>query len=268
MDAAERLLWCWTVAILAFFSFSRFKLDHYIFPAAPALCLLCARAWAGARAEADSIGARVGVRTIGLLLVIAGIAVWLLLDRVPLTLSGFSVLLPIALILGGLASIARIIRARPGVPAAPLWPIATLVAGYAVVILVALPAFEEAKPIGRLAQTVAAHIGDNDAIGMFRLNRWSGSWRYYVNRHTVRLETLEDVMAFFSMPGGHYCAMPRSDFDELVGLGMRLHIIYEQEGLFTTTGRNLRAGARARRERFVVDTNDTAELNESPTPAM
>jgi 4-amino-4-deoxy-L-arabinose transferase-like glycosyltransferase len=269
MDVGERLLWCWTIAILAFFSFSRFKLDHYIFPAAPALCLLCARAWADARADAHSIGARVGIRTIGLLLVIAGIAVWLLLDRVPLTFSPGILALPIVLIAGGLATIVRVALARPGLPSAPSWPIATLVGAYAVLILVALPAFEDAKPIGRLARTTAAQAADKDAIGMFRLNRWSGSWRYYVNRHTVHLETTDDVVEFFAKAGRHYCVMPHAAFEELLGQGIPVRVLYEQEGLFTTTGRNLRAGARARRERFVVVTeDDTAELGETPSPAM
>jgi hypothetical protein len=35
----ERVLWAWNVAVFGFFSFSHFKLDHYVFPAAPALCL-------------------------------------------------------------------------------------------------------------------------------------------------------------------------------------------------------------------------------------
>ena len=51
VDARERpdtfdiLLWSWAIAIIGFFSVSRFKLDHYVFPALPALCLITARAW-------------------------------------------------------------------------------------------------------------------------------------------------------------------------------------------------------------------------------
>jgi 4-amino-4-deoxy-L-arabinose transferase-like glycosyltransferase len=43
LDTFEVLLWSWTAANLAFFTASDFKLDHYIFPALPAVCLLCAR---------------------------------------------------------------------------------------------------------------------------------------------------------------------------------------------------------------------------------
>jgi len=50
LDTVEVLLWSWTAAIVGFFTASTFKLDHYVFPAAPALCLLCARAWSDVRA--------------------------------------------------------------------------------------------------------------------------------------------------------------------------------------------------------------------------
>src|SRR5206468_11890090 len=51
VDTLEVLLWSWTAAIVGFFTLSTFKLDHYVFPAAPALCLLCARAWSDVRAD-------------------------------------------------------------------------------------------------------------------------------------------------------------------------------------------------------------------------
>lgn len=51
MEMAERLLWVWSIAIVGFFTFSQFKLDHYVYPAAPALCLLCAHAWVSAHRD-------------------------------------------------------------------------------------------------------------------------------------------------------------------------------------------------------------------------
>ena len=53
MATTERLLWCWGIAVVGFFTVSGFKLDHYVFPAAPALALLCAHAWDQARHEED-----------------------------------------------------------------------------------------------------------------------------------------------------------------------------------------------------------------------
>src|SRR6266853_1607093 len=63
------------IAIVGFFTLSRFKLDHYVFPAAPALCLLIARAWADIRAHTLTrlnAGVRIGFQTVGPLLVIIG----------------------------------------------------------------------------------------------------------------------------------------------------------------------------------------------------
>ena len=37
LDGVETMLWGWTMAIVGFFTLSTFKLDHYVFPAAPAL---------------------------------------------------------------------------------------------------------------------------------------------------------------------------------------------------------------------------------------
>jgi 4-amino-4-deoxy-L-arabinose transferase-like glycosyltransferase len=51
VDGVETMLWAWTPAVVGFFTLSTFKLDHYVFPAAPALCLLCARAWGDVRAD-------------------------------------------------------------------------------------------------------------------------------------------------------------------------------------------------------------------------
>src|SRR5207247_2537293 len=57
IETGERLLWAWSLAVFGFFSFSQFKLDHYIYPAAPALCLLCAHFWTRAnRAERPLLG--------------------------------------------------------------------------------------------------------------------------------------------------------------------------------------------------------------------
>ena len=54
IDAFEILLWSWVAAVVGFFTASSFKLDHYVFPAAPALCLLFARGWADLREATEA----------------------------------------------------------------------------------------------------------------------------------------------------------------------------------------------------------------------
>jgi len=50
--------------------------------------------------------------------------------------------------------------------------------------------------------------------------------------------------------------MLRRDYDRLGADGFRFHIVHQEEGLFTTTGRVLRSGAAARRDAFIVVTDE------------
>ncbi|MEK7862043.1 MAG: phospholipid carrier-dependent glycosyltransferase, partial [Chloroflexota bacterium] len=75
LDTFEVFLWAWTAAIVGFFTLSQFKLDHYVFPAGPALCLLCARAWSDVRARPsapENRATRVGLHLVGPLMVLIG----------------------------------------------------------------------------------------------------------------------------------------------------------------------------------------------------
>jgi len=243
--------------VVGFFTLSGFKLDHYIFPAAPALCLLSAAAWSQARAEEQHpIGILVGLTAIPAILFAAGVVLIPGLDRVPLDLPAAARLLPIVLLASGLAMLGQVGRRwRPS--AVPYIAVAGLLSCYALVITIGLPAFEELKATRRLARMVATTAAVDDHIGTFRLNRWSSSWRFYVGRHSQRLETDADLRRFFATPGRHYCAMLRRDYDRLVADGFQLRIVHQEKGLFTTTGRGLRRGATAPRDTFIVVTEQT-----------
>ena len=258
IETPERLLWSWAIAVVGFFTVSGFKLDHYVFPAAPALCLLCARAWSELRdAEPRPIGTLAGLVTIPALLVISGIVLIPGLNRVPLELPTAARLLPTALIASGIAMMAQVARRwRPA--SYPFAAVAGLLASYAIVVTIGLPAFEQMKPTRRLARLVSATAGAGDHVAMFRLNRWSSSWRFYVGRHSERLETSDELRRFFARPGRHYCAMLLRDYDRLASEGFRLRIVHQQPGLFTTTGRALRSGAAARRDAFIVVSEEPA----------
>src|SRR4029434_7417748 len=111
IDTAERLLWSWSIAVVGFFTLSGFKLDHYVFPAAPALCLLCAAAWSRARFEKQHpIGIVVGLVAVALVLCAAGVVLIPGWDRVPLTLPTAARLLPTVLLASGLAMLGQIGR--------------------------------------------------------------------------------------------------------------------------------------------------------------
>ena len=252
----ERLLWSWAIVVVGFFTVAGFKLDHYVFPAAPALCILCAHAWDAARtADRRPIGIVAGLVTIPLLLLATGVILIPGLARVPLDLPAAVRLLPIALIAAGIAMAGQIARRwRPA--SIPFAAVAGLLASYAIVITIGLPAFEAMKPTRRLARIVATLAEEEDQVGMYRLNRWSSSWRFYVGRHSERMETAGELRMFFARPGRHYCAMMRRDYDQLTAEGLRLKIVHQEPGLFTTTGRALRSGAAARRDTFIIVTEE------------
>jgi 4-amino-4-deoxy-L-arabinose transferase-like glycosyltransferase len=253
LDGVETMLWGWTLAIVGFFTLSTFKLDHYAFPAAPALCLLCARAWSDLHAEPSSErhrASRIGLYLVGPFLVVAGVgAAYFLFAR--LELPRAALMIPAGLTLaGGVATVGTILRrARP--PRVPWLATGALLATYAGVILFVLPALEGRKVVPDVAQWLAARAEPADRIASFQLNRWNPAYRFYVGRHTVFLEDPAEATAFFLAPQPFYCVMRRDAYDRFVAQGVPLTLHYEREGLWATSGRALwRTGAPL--ARFVV----------------
>jgi 4-amino-4-deoxy-L-arabinose transferase-like glycosyltransferase len=240
---AERLLWAWAIAVAGFFMASRFRLDHYLYPAAPALCLLAAEAWQNARQRSPhtrSLGVRIGalgaMATVG----VAGIvfAVWF--ERVPVDLPAGARLVAVGLVVGSVLSVIQTLSQRLTLPRIPIFVLAGLLLLYSSAIVDGFPAFEQAKPVRALAGWVAAHSGPSDRVASFRLSRWSSSWRFYIDRPSPVLETPEQVRRFFDAPGNAYCLMLEQDYWQLREAGLPLQVIHQREGLFTTTGRALR----------------------------
>jgi 4-amino-4-deoxy-L-arabinose transferase-like glycosyltransferase len=240
LDPLEVLLWSWIVAVVGFFNFSQFKLDHYIFPAAPALCLLCARAWADARDAPDasrfSLG---GIRLVGPALVALGIGGgYFMIVRLalPATAASVPVLMAIA---GATITVRTNIVASRRVPRVPWMALAAVTAAYAGIVFWVFPALEARKVVPDLARWVAAQSGPGDRVASYRLNRWSTAFRFYANRHTTMLETPHEALAFFERPGPFYCAMLEPAYQEFVAAGVPLMMVQEREGMWATSGRIL-----------------------------
>jgi 4-amino-4-deoxy-L-arabinose transferase-like glycosyltransferase len=245
LDSGSVLLWCWTIAIVAFFTASRFKLDHYVFPAAPALCLICARGWADFRtrvATTANTGARLGAQTVGPILVLAGAGGgYFMIAR--LDLPAVAIVVPIAMLVAGLVVTARasFTNARR-LPAVPWITLAAMTATYAGVILVVMPALEQRKVVPDVARWVKEHAGtgtDAARIGTYRLNRWSNAFRFYVDRPTTHMNGVEEARAFFADPRPGYAVMTRQYLYELAGQGVALQVEYDRDGMWVTSGRAL-----------------------------
>ena len=187
-----------------------------------------------------------------ILLVAGGIVFIPALDRVPVELSGWARLAPMGFIMAGALMLMRLRSNGWRLPSMPILAVSGFVLAYFVVLLIGLPAFERAKPVKGPAQSLAAIAGPGDHVGLYRMNRWSTSFRFYVERPTEQLDDPDHMRQFLATPGRHYCAIQRRDYDELVAQGFALRVVYEKEGLFTTTGRGLRGGRRSGRTVFLV----------------
>ena len=239
VDTFQQLLWIWVVAIVGFFSFSRFKLDHYIFPVLPAVCLIIARAWADVRAgeTGDRVGARIGLKLIGPVLALAGAAVaFLILDRLNLPRSALWMAAYI-----GVAGVVVTVRSigRSPLPEAPWISASAMGVLYAGVLLWVVPAFEERKVVPDIARWVAAHAGERDRIGTYSLSRWNTAFRFYVARDTSVLQGLDTASEFFHRPEPFFAVMLEPAYNELVSRGVPLRVVYVREGMWVTTGRAL-----------------------------
>jgi 4-amino-4-deoxy-L-arabinose transferase-like glycosyltransferase len=241
LDPIEVLLWTWTATIVGFFTLSTFKLDHYVFPAAPALCLICARAWSDVRAHHGASrheAARVGLFLIAPFLVAVGLGCgYFLIAR--LALPPTSMVVPIALTTAGatLAALANVRKALP--PRLPWIVIVALIVTYAGLIGFVLPALEQRKVVPEIAQWVAARAQPTDRVASFRLNRWNPAYRFYVGRHVTFLEEPAEAEMFFNRNEPFYCVMRRNAYDEFVAQGAHLRVVHEREGMWATSGRAL-----------------------------
>ena len=256
-SSEERLLWAWAAAVVGFFSFSEFRLDHYVYPAAPALCLLAAREWNRLRSAeriAPHWGTAFGAAAIPVVIMAAGVALGVLIHRVPLDLSPVVAVVPLALVASGIALLATLARRRLR-PPFPITIAGAILLTYVLVLLVVLPQFEHAKPVKRLARELAAMTTEHDSVAAYGMNRWNPSWRFYLRRHVHRLESKAELEAFLNEPGRRFCLLLREDYDDLVGQGLPLFIVSERPGLFVTSGRALRRDRRQAWRSFVVASN-------------
>ena len=199
LSSGEALLWLWILVVVGFFSLARFKLDHYIFPAAPACCLIAAHAWRESACDTDGRlwGTRYSVLGIAGLLIIGGSFGGVYLSKIDLALPATALVLPLALFAGGVGLMFQAERRHWGVP-------------------VAAP------------------------VALYRLERWRGSLRYYLNRPVQRLEAIDEARAFLQQPEQVYVVMLRRDYVELRNQHIPVYLTTAHRAVVGTTGRGLR----------------------------
>ncbi len=254
IDSRETLLWLWVIVVIGFFSLARFKLDHYIFPAAPACCLLAAHAWRLAAVDADGWlrGTRFGVVAVAAVLILAGAFGSVVLFELDLDLPRVALAFPLALAAGGIAFTLQAARRQWAVPANAAIVTATLLTAYAVVVAVGFPAFERTHPTAHVAGRLKQFAAVSAPVGLYRLERWRASLRYYIGRPVDRLESPEEARVFFSQPRPAYAVMFLHDYHDLRRRETPIYLVIERRAVVGTRGRGVR---RQRWGSLVVATN-------------
>jgi 4-amino-4-deoxy-L-arabinose transferase-like glycosyltransferase len=240
MAMAEVVLWAWFVTVVGFFSLSWFKLATYIFPAAPAMCLLAAHAWERARAtdagrtslganlgasprashgvnagaNADA-GARASVVAIAGVVALIGLAAALFLFNVNLPVPRAALALPIALVFGGLAFALQVWRAgwRP-----PMWGttlIVSLLFAYVTVVVLGFPILQRTRPTMDIARWVVGATPPGEPLALYRLDRWQASLRFYAGRPIVLVNDVDELRRFFAQHRAAPCVITQKDLDQL-----------------------------------------------------
>ena len=242
LELSERLLWLWVIVVLGFFSIARFKLDHYIFPAAPACCLLAAHGWREAARDREGRlwATRYSVLLIAAALIVGGSFGGVALAHLNLALSAWAFVLPLAVMAGGVALLFQSERIGWRVPSGIGALVPMLLVSYAVVVAVGFPTLEQVRPTARVARQLARVAAPNTPVGLYQLERWRGSLRYYLNRPIQRLETVEDVSAFLSRPEPVYVVMLRRDYLQLRDAGAPVHVLTAHRAVVGTSGRGFR----------------------------
>lgn len=248
-EVPDVILWCWVLSLVVFFSCSQFKLDHYVFPTTPALCLLCARLWDDAADGRTDRLSTLGVQSVGPILLVAS-AVMVYAAVALLDLERGFLVVPAAL---GLAGALITMQTRRGriVPPMPMAPVLAMAVVYLGAVTWVIPRLEQGKVILDVAHWVASHATGADRVATFRLNRWNTAYRFYVARPVTIVESDEEARQFFSAPDPYLIVMTGPLYDALRAAGVPLRIVYEREGRWVTSGKALWRRSQ-QLERFIV----------------
>jgi 4-amino-4-deoxy-L-arabinose transferase-like glycosyltransferase len=243
LDRREVLLWAWVVAVIGFFSLSRFKLDTYIFPAAPAACILASLSWqhlSESRNPRAYAFTRLSVVFIACVLLAAAILTAQFMFAIDLRLPRSAIMLPIALLVGSLVFGGRLV-ARRFIPAPFHWElIGTMVAVYAIVVGIGFPALERTLPTRRIAQWVVANTTPHDELGLYRLRKWEASLRFYAGRPVRQVEDEAGLSQWLSASPRAYCVMLEGEYLRLRESNLPLRVVHAETAVVGTSGRGFR----------------------------
>jgi hypothetical protein len=157
-----------------------------------------------------------------------------------LELSRYAMAVPVVLTVGGVA-LTALVNVRGAVPPRVPWIVMTaLTITYASLVAFVMPALDHKKVLDDIGRWVVQHrqnMSSPPRVATYHVR--NSVFRFYVDQHVTFLEEPTLARAFFDAPGPFYCLMRKAAFDEFVGQGVPLRIVYEREGITVTSGRVL-----------------------------
>ena len=208
----RRLCWIWIGVVVVFFSLSASKRSVYILPAAPAMALLVASG-----IERFVVGGLSGWRERGFLFVhalVGGVllaagftAMRKLPDRYPeLGLAGSVVFWTVALAGAAICASVAVYRLRAGWATPTL--AAALLAIFAVVAVVGLPAFDRYKSARAFSEPLARFPTSVEFVA-WQLWPWRASYAFYGQRRFQRIDDEASLLQRWSQ--GQVCCLVEGD---------------------------------------------------------
>jgi hypothetical protein len=201
---------------------------------------------------------RWSIATLGLVLVIASVVAAYSLFDLGLELPWSALLVPCSLALGGAVLFVKVYRDRLVSPVLFGSLVTALLVIYASIAVIGLPVLERTRPTASVAQGLRPRLGADEHVGIYRLDKWRFSLRYYLERPVNALETSGDVQKFLTTQRG-YVLMFDEDFEKLKKDGLKLRAVSEQPAVTGTTGKGLR---RQKWGSLVVATSDDTPRTE------
>ena len=235
----EVLLFAWVLGIVGFFSLARFKLDWYIFPAAPACCILAARGWLGL-ARRSATWTRTAVVVVAVTLFAGGVIAAAAIFRLNLELERIAIVLPAALAVGGTVLLLEVLRRRFAPPPSLAAPVAALLVAYGAVVMLGFPVLERSRPTAPMGRWIGRHAKPGSPVGVYGLEDWRASIRYYTDRPLVSLRSAGDIREFLSQYPESFLMMSRRDYLTLVQQGVPIRAIGGRSAIVGRSGKYLR----------------------------
>ena len=163
-----------------------------------------------------------------------------------------ALLIPASLAAGGVVLVATILGRKTVSPMVFSAVLVMLLVVYSCVLTIGLPLLERARPTAAIAENLRPQLAPDDQVGLYRLEKWRFSLRYYLERPLSKLQEPAEVKEFLHKKGS-YILMSDEDLARLRNDGVNLRAVSERPAVTGTTGRGLR---RQKWGSLVVATSD------------